>query len=64
MKLVVQVNWFGRDGRRSAHIHGRTWLYRHSGGETPKLELDHARFKAGWGRAAGGHDGEAVDAMN
>ena len=35
-----------RDGRRVAHIHGRTWPYRHGGGETPKLELGHARFKA------------------
>ena len=62
--LVVQVNWLGRDGRRVADIHGRTWPYRHGDGETPKLELGRARFKAGWGQAARGRDGEAMDAMN
>ena len=46
--LVVQVNWLRRDGRRAAHIHGRTRPYRHGGGETPKLELDSAFFMARW----------------
>ena len=64
MKLVVQVNWLRRDGRRAAHIRGRTRPYQHGGGETPKLELGHARFKAGWGRAVRGRDGEAMDVMN
>ena len=61
---MVQVNWLGRDGRRDAHIHSRTRSYRHGDGETLKLELGRAHIKAGWGRAAGGHDGETVDAMN
>ena len=62
--LVVQVNWLGRDGRRAAHIHGRTWLYRHGDGETPKLKLGSAFFMAGWGRAARAPDGENVDVLN
>ena len=32
--------------------------------ENPKLELGHARFKAGWGRAARGLNDEVVDALN
>ena len=64
MKLVVQVNWLGRDGRRAAHIHGRTWPYRHDGGETPKLGLGDAFFLARWGRAARAPNGEGVDALN
>lgn len=32
--------------------------------ETLKLELNRARFKAGWGWAARGHDGEVVDTLN
>ena len=64
MKLVVQVNWLRRDGRRAAHIHGRTRPYRHGSGETPELELGSAFFMAGWGRAARAPDGEDVDALN
>ena len=64
MKLVVQVNWLERDGRRAAHIHGRMRPYRHGYGETPKLVLSSAFFMAGWGRATRGRDGEAVDVMN
>ena len=62
--LVVQVNWLGKDGRRAAHIHGRTRPYWHDDGETPKLELGRTWFKAGYGRAARGHDGEDMDALN
>ena len=50
--LVVHVNWLGRDDGRAAHTHDQTWPYRHGNGETPKLELDRAPFKAGWGRVA------------
>ena len=64
MKLVVQVNWLGRDGRRAAHIHGWTWPYRHGGRETPKLELGSAFFMTGWVRAVRALDGEDVDALN
>ena len=63
-KLVVQVNWLGRDGRRAALVHGRTRPYRHGGGKNTKLELDRAPFKAGWGRAARELDGEAADMLN
>ena len=62
--LVVQVNWLGRDGGRAAHIRGRTQPYRHDGGKNSKLKLGRARFKAGWGRAARGRDGEDVDTLN
>jgi len=50
--LVLQVNWLRRDDGRAARTRSRTWPYRHSGGETPKLELDQAPFKVGWGRVA------------
>ena len=33
-------------------------------GKSSKLELGSAFFMVGWGRAARGHDGEAVDALN
>ena len=33
-------------------------------GETPKLELGLARFKARWGWAVRGRDVETVDALN
>ena len=60
----MQVNRLGRDDRRAALVHGRTWPYRHGGGKTPKLELGSAFFMAGWGRAVRVHDGEAMDALN
>ena len=63
-KLVVQVNWLGRDGRRAALIHGRTRPYQHGGGKSAKLELGSAFFMAGWGRAARELDGEAMDVLN
>ena len=63
-KLVVQVNWLRRDGRRATHIHDRTWPCRHGIGETLKLEHGRAHFKAGWGRTVRGCNGEVVDAMN
>ena len=50
--LVVQVNWLGRDDGRATHTRGRTRPYQHGGRETPKLELDRASFRAGWGRVA------------
>ena len=62
--LVVQVNWLGRDGGRAAHIHGQTRPYWHGGRRNSKLELGRARFKAGWGRAVRGCDGEDVNALN
>ena len=39
MKLVVQVNWLGRDGRRATHIHGQTRPYRHGGGKLQNWSL-------------------------
>ena len=63
-KLVVQVNWLGRDSRRAAHIHGRTRPYRHGDGETLKLKLGSAFFMAGWGQAVKELDGEATDVLN
>ena len=62
--LVVQVNWLGRDDGRATHTRGRTRPYQHGGGKNSKLELGCTRFKAGWGWAARGCDGEAVDVMN
>ena len=64
MKLVVQVNWLGRDGRRSTLVHGRTWPYQHDGEKSAKLELGSAFFMAGWGRAARELDGEATNVLN
>ena len=64
MNLVVQVNWLERNGRRAAHIHGRTRPYQHGGGETPKLELGSAFFMATWGRAARPPDHEDMGALN
>ena len=64
MKLVVQVNWLGRDGRRAALVHGRTWPYRHGDGKSAKLELGSAFFMAGWGRAAKELGGVAIDVLN
>ena len=43
-------------------IYGVTPMVLH--GKTPKLELDRAPFKAGWGRVAGWVNGEVVDALN
>ena len=63
-KLVVQVNWLRRDGRRATHIHGRTRPYRHGDGETLKLKLGSAFFMAGWGQAARRQEGEGVDRWN
>ena len=62
--LVVQVNWLGRDDGRAAHTRVRTRPYRHGGGETPKLELDQAPFKVGWGWVARQLCDGANNAMN
>ena len=64
MKLVVQVNWLGRDGRRAALVHGRTQPYRHDGRKSTKLELGSAFFMAGWGWAVKELDGEAADMLS
>ena len=64
VKLVVRVNWLGRVGRRATHIHGRTRPYRHGGRRNSKLEFGHARFKARWGQATRGRNGEAMNALN
>ena len=64
MKLVVQVNWLGRYGRRAALIHGRTRPYQHGGGKSAKLELGSAFFMARWGWAARELTGGAVDGQN
>ena len=62
--LVVQVNLLERDDGRAAYTHGRTWPYWHGGRETPKLELNRAPFKVGWGRVARQLCDGANNAMN
>ena len=62
--LVVQVNWIEADGRGTALVHDRTRPYRHNGGESSKLELGLAQFKARCSRAARELDGEAVVMLN
>ena len=64
MKLVVQVNWLKRDGRRAALVHGQTWPYRHGGKKRAKLELGSAFFMAGWGWTARELGGEATNMLN